>query len=184
MSLATHSRNSVKCAYCDGRRDKYNSVEGSYCSKLCYHKHKGEKLYSVIKHDHTQCANCSKRLKQVEEPTDEALRQIDGYHSTTAVIGYEYATPNATDGEKPIFSDNGDERIVSGLVCGECGNANHSQAFPESQDRFLFEYASSILDTLLEKQEEHNTEIHEPTFFEMLYVTEDLVFSLGKAAHR
>lgn len=183
MSLATHSQTQARCAYCDNPRDKHDSVGGSYCSKLCYHKHKGEKLYNVIRHDHTECVNCGSTLKEVEEPTDDALKHIDGLYSTQAVIGFEYATPNAETGEKPIFSNGTNVRIVSGLVCGECGNTTSHKEFPESQNRFLFEYAAQILETLQEKQEEHNTEICEETFFEMLYATEDLVFSLGKAAH-
>lgn len=183
MSLATHSQSRCECAYCGGERDKHDSVGGSYCSPLCWHKHKGQKLYNTIRHDHKHCVNCGATLKSVEEPTDEQLRQIQGFHSTTAVVGYEYSTPNAEEGQKPLFNTDGDERVVSALICGECGNTSHNKEFPESQNRFLFEYASEILDTLQSKSEEHHTEIHEETFFEMLRVTDDLVFSLGKAAH-
>jgi len=180
MSLAS-TRNDTGCKHC-GNHYTENYKRG-YCSPLCYHKAKGERLYNLIRHDHTHCVNCGTQLKEVEEPTDETLRQIDGLHSANAVIGYQYTTPNAVSGEKPIFSDDGRERIVSGIVCGECGNASHNRAFPEWQDRKLFEYSQRIFELLVEKQDEHHTELDRGVFFEMLYSTGDLVFSLGKAAH-
>lgn len=183
MSLAYTSPEGVTCAYCDGQRDKHNSVEGSYCSKLCYHKHQGSKLLNTIRYDHTQCVNCGTQLKEISKPTDEQLRQIDGANSANAVIGFQYPTPRADVGVKDIQAENG-ERQVTGIVCGECGNTNHSEAFPEVQQRHLFEYAESILSTLEDNQEQHDKEINRDVFFDMLLATEDLVFSLGKAVDR
>lgn len=180
MSFAQQPSTRVRCAYCDGSRDPADSVAGSYCSKLCYHKHTGQKLLNVIRHDHRWCTNCGRQLKQIEEPTDEQLRKIDGFHSKTSVIGYQYPTPNAGIGYKDIQSEQG-ERTVSGLICSECGNTSHYTSFPEDRNRHLFEYGERILSTLEEKEQEHNKTINREVFFEMLYSTEDLVFSLGKS---
>jgi len=101
-------------------------------------------------------------------------------HSANAVVGYQYRTPSAETGAKDIITDAG-ERVVTGTVCGECGQTNVSDEFPEMQDRFLFEYAEGILSSLEAKEPEHNKAIDRDVFFDMLYCTEDIAFSLGKA---
>lgn len=175
------ARNRRSCKACDEYfHDGYN---GAYCSEECYLRAKGTKLLNCIRHDHTTCIQCGTQLKEIEEPTDEALRQIDGYHSTTSVIGFQYRTESAATGEKVIERDSG-ERITTGTICGDCGNTSHYQEFPEWQDRKLFEYASGIIDTLAAKEDEHHTDIPEALFFEALLATEDIELSLGIAIEK
>lgn len=180
MSLATQPTRTATCAYCDGERDPDDSIEGSYCAPLCYYKHTGQKLLNLIQHDHRWCTNCGRQLKEVEEPTDEQLRQIDGFHSKTAVIGFQYTTPNAGVGFKDIHSERG-ERVISGVICAKCGNTSHHTDFPEDRERHFLEYGERIFSTLEGKESEHNADLDRETFFEMLIQTRDIVFSLGKA---
>lgn len=179
--MSVQSKRVDTCPYCNGPRNPATAVE-ECCSRLCYHKKKGDKLLNLLRHNHCKCAQCGATLKTIEEPTDEQLRQIDGFHSKTAVIGFQYRTPHAETGEKDIVSDVG-ERVVTGTICSDCGATNTSTEFPEIQNRFLFEYAIGIFEALEDKYPEHQTSLDRSVFLEMLYCTEDIAFSLGKAAH-
>lgn len=176
MSIATQRGN--VCKYCD--TEYGHGFDGQYCSRLCYFKQQGSKLLNLLRHDHRYCSNCGVQLKEVEEPTDAQLRKIDGFHSTNAVIGFQYQTEHGEMAQKEI--GNGPEsRVVTGTCCSRCGNTATYTNFPELQDRHLFEYANGILESLEDKQEEHNKEIDRDVFFEMLLETRDIEFSLGKA---
>lgn len=169
------------CKYCDNRIHDYFSP--GYCSPLCYYKYHGQKLLNTIQHDHRWCTNCGRRLKEVEAPTQEQLKAIDGLYSTKALEdggGYQYRTPNAGVGEITIQSERG-ERVTTGTICDKCGNTSHHTEFPEDRDRHLLEYGERILSTLEDKEQEHNKDISRSVFFDMLLDTEDLVFALGKA---
>lgn len=178
MSISTRQQ-SFECAYCGSERDKHG-VDGSYCSKLCSTKHDGAKLLNLLRHTHTHCANCGTQIKEVEEPTDAQLRKIDGFHSTTSLIGFQYQTEDGEMAQKEI-GDGPDSRLVTGTCCSNCGNTATYTNFPELQERHLFEYANGILESLEDKQDEHNKDINRDTFFEMLIQTRDIEFSLGKA---
>jgi hypothetical protein len=149
----------------------------------CYHREQGQRVLNNLQHDHCYCSNCGAQLKEIEEPTDEALRQIDGYHSTTAVVGLQHRTPSADTGEIDVDDTPGREVVATGTVCGECGNANQSEAFPEDRERHLFEYAQRILESLAEKREQGVPvkPVDEEVFFEALVESGELGLALGRA---
>lgn len=183
MSATHDTSDGYTCQQCGGPRTK-EGVGGSFCSQTCWNRHKGEKLLNNIKHNHCFCSNCGARLKEIEKPTDEALRSIDGYHSTTAVVGFQYRTPSADTGEIDVKTDvQGRETVSTGTVCGECGNTNSGECFPEDRHRHLVEYGHRFLESLEEKREEgvHDKDVDDAVFFEALVESEDLALSLGRA---
>lgn len=188
------------CAYCNGPRDKTDSYEGSFCSKECYHKHRGEKLLNTIYTDHTYCALCGSRLKDIEPPKPEyAFDETGGAYavedgeltfsffgqeeSQKAAIGFEYTTDKADSGFKTAYETQEFENITNGIVCGECGNASLFDPQADIRDRFLFEYTSHILDSLKEQREKgvFDCEIDESVVFETVLETGDLPLAIGKA---
>lgn len=176
--MSTTQRNQQHCKHCGDDYTEFYSP--GYCSERCYHAYQGQNLLNLIQYDHCFCGSCGERLKEIEEPTDAQLRKIDGYHSTTAVIGYQYRTKHADIGEKGSEKPTGDE-IHTGIVCGRCGNSSLHTTFPELQENHLIEYGGRILDTLQEKSDEHNKEIDAAQFFDALVETEDIAYALGQA---
>jgi len=183
--MSTTNTPSYDCATpdCPNTFSPGDAVAGSFCSEACKHRHTGQKLLNAVQHDHKFCANCGTQLKEIEKPTDETLRQIDGFHSTTALVGYQYRTPQADTGEIDIDDTPGREAVSTGTICGECGNTNQSEVFPEDHDRHLLEYGQRFLESLREKRREgvHDKRIDEQEFFDALVETEDLVLGLGRA---
>jgi len=170
------------CAYCDGPRSE-EGVDGSYCSEECSVSHDGQKLLNIIQTAHTHCANCGVRLKEVEKPPKSFLVGKD-MHSANSIVGFQYTTPEADTGEIDVKTDvQGRETVATGTVCGECGNTNHSECFPEDQHRHLVEYGHRFLESLEGKRREgvHDKDIEEPVFFETLVKTDDLALALGRS---
>lgn len=186
MSTTQDTSSSYECDYsdCEHTFGPGEATAGSFCSQACHHRHRGSKLLNNVRHNHCYCSNCGAQLKEIEKPTDEALKQISGFHSTTCVVGFQYKTPSADKGEVDVKTDvMGRETIATGTVCGECGNANPRDEFPESQDLHLLEFGQRIVDSLVEQREEgvHDKRIHQDTFFDALLGTGELARSLGRA---
>lgn len=83
----SHTSDGWTCIYCGERFEPpASNIDESCCSDRCAIKREGSKLLNLLRHDHTICANCGTKFKSVEEPTDESLKHISGYHSTEAVV--------------------------------------------------------------------------------------------------
>jgi len=178
MSATTDS--TAECEHCSGERDMYDSVEGSFCSKECYHKHRGGKFLNTLKYDHRYCHGCLSQLKEVERPTDEQLRSIDGMHSAESVVGFQYRTPNADTGEITVRADVIDT-VATGVVCGNCGTTDHRDAF--MRDFEPTEAAKRLRKRVKETREEgqHSKQFDTSAFVEAWNESHDWTLSLGRA---
>lgn len=122
-----------------GREWQYH--HGKYCSNECEHRGRGRKALSSLRSDHTRCFSCQASLKEIEPPKPpklftesgveitynadedriEALRY--GQEVTSGVAcGYQHTLPDSAIGEKDIR-----HKTVTGVVCGNCGSADHRQ---------------------------------------------------------
>lgn len=159
MSATRHTQTSdspeYECGHCGGSHTPAETVAGAFCSQSCHDAHRREKraaaIFRELEQDHRFCATCGKQLKEIEKPTDEALRQIDGYHSTTSVVGYQYRTEYADVGEISLDVRAGFKHgetvrvptrdgVATGTVC-ECGNTAHRHEEDAIRKRSPFETA-------------------------------------------
>lgn len=124
MSSALQTRQMCNSRNCTTRGSIKSFINSKFCSNTCKWETQGRNALKGLKYNHKFCFTCGSKLKTIEEPTDEQLRNISGFHSKNAVIGYQYPTPNAEQGQKDA---NG--KVVSGLICGVCGNCNHQNHF-------------------------------------------------------
>ena len=168
------------CKHCGDRITEFYSP--GYCSKACWDRYRGEKLLNNVRHNHCYCSNCGAQLKEIEKPPKSFLVGM-GRHSAESLVGFQYRTPSADTGEIGVKDTPGREAVATGTVCGECGNANPRDEFPESQDLHLLEFGQRIVDSLIEQRGEgvHDKSIHQDTFFDALLETGELAQSLGRA---
>jgi hypothetical protein len=112
--------------------EQFNAGTGynGHCSEYCYHAHRGEKVLNLLKYDHRFCHGDFSKLKTINRPTDEQLRQIEGIHSKDSVVGFQYGTENAETGEKTLTAREDRKEIVgTGIVCGNCGTTDYRDSF-------------------------------------------------------
>ncbi len=178
--MSTSQSSTASCKECDNDLDDFYSP--GYCSEDCYHRYQGQKLLNIIENTHTHCANCGVRLKEVEKPPKEFLVGM-GQQSAESLVGFQYTTPSAANGEVDVDDTPGREIVSTGTICGECGNTNSSECFPEDRHRHLVEYGHRFLESLEEKRREgvHDKDVDEPVFFEALVESDDLALALGRA---
>jgi len=104
MAATSNTSETYECVQCDDHFAAERSVAGSFCSGECYRAHQREKradsVLELIAHDHRFCVTCCRQLKEIERPTDEQLRSIDGMHSAESLVGLEYQTQHADHGLK------------------------------------------------------------------------------------
>jgi len=92
MSLSQASTET--CKECGDEIDRYYSP--GYCSEDCFHKRKAHEALEVVRKDHKYCGTCLRRIKTVEEPTDDwehkhgskteaAIKHGAEYHNVTEV---------------------------------------------------------------------------------------------------
>lgn len=168
MSSALQARQICQNRDCNTRGDIQSFIEKRFCSNTCKWETKGRKALKDFKYNHKFCFTCGSRLKHVEEPTDEQLRSISGFYSKESVIGFQYPTPNAAQGQKDA-----DGKVVSGLICGVCGNCNHQNHFSS------FANVQLLLDRW-ESRDDDN-EINQEQVFEKLVDGYDLFTAVGCA---
>ena len=123
----------VTCEYKDCQNDgeKWEFTDGRFCSTECKHRDNADSIYNLLRHDHRYCFACLSKLKEVERPTDEKHRSIQGKHSAESVVGFQYRTKDADTGEITIRADVIDT-VAKGTVCGNCGTTDHRDDFLRS----------------------------------------------------
>jgi len=154
-----------------------------YCSRECLDKNRAESVYNLLKYDHRFCFGCFAKLKEVEKPTDTQLQKIDGQQSTEAVVGFQYRTEHADNGEKTIKPGVIDT-VATGIVCGECGTTDHTDGF--QRDFTPIEAAKRLRKRVDETREEgqHGYEFDTATFVEAWNETKDWELALGAALEK
>lgn len=63
MSRTQSSPTDQTCGYCGGPASV--PIEGAFCSRRCYRRHRGTKLLDQLRSDHQICATCFGRVKTV-----------------------------------------------------------------------------------------------------------------------
>lgn len=127
---ATSCANEDVCTVCGEQYSIPNEAPRGYCSLECVDREKGQKILNLLKHDHRYCHGCFIQLKEIERPTDEQLRHVEGQHSADAIIGFQYGTKHAETGQKTIVAkDNRKEVVGTGIVCSNCGTTDHRDSF-------------------------------------------------------
>jgi len=171
---------SVQITECDvcGTEFEYGHQPG-YCSEECYHRNAGDNFLQLLKHDHRFCHSDFKRLKEIERPTDEQLRQIDGIHSSECVVGFQYKTSEADVGEitaKPGVQDT----VVTGIICS-CGVTDHKDDYLRNLNPIeaAKRLRNRVIETRLEGQ--HDYAFDEKTFVEAWNESKDWTLALGRA---
>jgi len=61
-----------------------NAVQGSYCSRDCYNRHRGRRILRNVRQDHRFCWSCWRPRKTLEQPS-EAYRNEHFQKSDTAL---------------------------------------------------------------------------------------------------
>lgn len=100
------------CSTCGRYRHPEKSVRGSYCSRKCYYRHKGHKALKNVEKDHRFCRTCFARVKEIEDPPDDA---------PDFVVGYQYGTPAATTAAREYDRDGVARPLVKQRIGCECG---------------------------------------------------------------
>jgi len=196
--MSITQRREQRCVHCSEQFT--NGYNREFCSEACKEREQGQKLLNTLYHDHTYCALCGSRLKDIEPPKPEyAFDETGGAYaaesdgvsftffgqeeSQKSAIGFEYTTENADNGLKTAYTKGDFENVTSGIVCGECGNASLASPQEDIRERHLLEYTRLILDSLREQKAQgvFECEIHEKTVFDVVLETADLPLALGKA---
>jgi len=180
----TEPRSSYDCAYsdCQNTFPANQAVAGSYCSEDCKHAHQGWKLLNTIQSDHKFCSNCGSQLKEVEKPPKTFLVGKTRA-AANSIVGFQYRTPDAATGEIDVDDTPGREQVSTGTICGQCGNTNQQEVFPEDHHRHLVEYGHRFLEAIKEQRREgvHDKQVEESVFFDTLVRSDDLALALGEA---
>jgi hypothetical protein len=103
-----------ECAYCGHYRNPNTDVRGSFDTYECYLRQKGENALNRVEADHTFCATCFRRIKEIEKPPDDTHE---------CVVGFQYPTPHmelAVDD----FSDDPYRPLERTRWGCECGNVD------------------------------------------------------------
>lgn len=97
--MSVTSRQPTECHQCSETYE--HGFDGQYCSEACYWRRKGETALNQLRSQHTHCASCGRRLKELDSPDDDwehargnavevALRHGAEYTQTTDGIGLDY----------------------------------------------------------------------------------------------
>lgn len=157
MSVSNPSTRTFECEVCGDQMTAAASVRGSFCSTGCYDRHRARKrardILATIRKDHRFCGTCFRQTKEVERPPSDRWGLPD------CVIGFEYRTEHADEGEKTVATDEyGHETLVGhGIVC-ECGNTQHFQTEQILRDRFALELGYWLLEAVAELKAEDKVE--------------------------
>jgi hypothetical protein len=145
---------------------------------------------NTLANDHTHCATCGSRLKDVETPPSTVTVNVPppdhpghgALLATNQLVGYQYPTEHAMTGER-TQAVGPHELATTGLICAECGATDAQAAFDELRDISLLEYLQSILDSLTtpSKRDEHESTIDQREAFRVVIATGDLELALGLA---
>jgi len=210
MSVSTRAPETYECAReeCENTRDEVTSIEGSYCSRRCYHLERGRKLLNTIKHDHRFCAGCYHQIKEIERPPVSQRVNIGPVdHDAVAdtwrncLVGYEYVTEHGELGQRTrtrsgaqhVSEDRdavapADQRTMAGVVCS-CGTTDTRDAFVRDAEIVATDATAERLCDLLEllgREGQHEETIHAPTLLETVQNSEDSDWALavGRAIDR
>lgn len=184
------STTTVECQYpeCDTLGNHWEFRDGDYCSTDCEHRDDGHELLRKLKYDHTRCQTCFRQLKTVApaKPDFEFTENGHGWTlnadgdptleyysqdvSRSAATGFQFETEHAGKGEKQRG-----EQVVTGTICGCCGNTDHKHHDTALADREAIGRLVNVLDD--DDEVVFDTETLHRTYRE----THDLDLAVGRA---
>jgi len=168
MPVTVARQETYRCDFpeCEQTYPRTAAVDGSYCSRECAARHRGRRFLADIRQDHRWCWSCWYQRKQIEAPTAETRRRLDGPIIREALVGYEYPTEHV-------------DRGPYGLAC-QCGAVDHDiedWVRRDGRERELL--ADLVAITREEGQHEYR---FDGDRFEMIYgETDDLELAVGAA---
>jgi len=191
MSAQSQKNLSKECEHpnCDDVNQIWEMHHGKYCSNDCEVKHAGRQALGGLKFDHTHCFTCGSQLKEIAPPKPDhafdvtgtgwtwdfehdcwSLIRYDQEESRKSAVGFEHKTPNAGFGEKEH-----NERTVTGTVCDNCGNTDHTAHVPYLVETHTA--AGFVSSYLIEEEVEFCVETLHREYVE----TEDIELATGRA---
>jgi hypothetical protein len=105
---------------CQETYQRHEAFHGSFCSPRCRHIDRGQKVLNLFRNDHTYCATCFGKLKELEHPTEEAIWKRRGEETRQAMCAFQYRTERAEVGLKSHQIDEYREATRMGTIC-KCG---------------------------------------------------------------
>ena len=166
------------------------TFQSGCCTREHWHKHRGRKALSSLKFDHTRCFSCQASLKEIDPPkpdmafresgvgftynADEDRIEVLRYAQETtrqAACGYQHTLPASTIGQKDVR-----RKTVTGVVCGNCGSADHRQHIAFIADGHRT--AAAVADYL---DEECDDEFDAETLHREYAATDDIELAAGAA---
>lgn len=170
MSTRPTTLTSATCSYCDGERDPDASIRGSYCSRDCYHREKGENALGELRREHSICSACFRKRVEVEYPSDTWIRKHG--EPPDAFVGFKYPLPHL--------------RKEGGLVYCGCGTVEHYSDNEFVRPWELREVALNLHARLQELYEEHAI-AHDPDGVELMRALResecDWALAVGRAIY-
>lgn len=182
----------VECRYhgCSEHGNKWEFRDGKYCGTECETKARGREALKSCRYDHTLCFTCLQPMKDIEPPKPDFEFVENGhgwtrdeetgeptleYYSQTvtadAACGWQHRTQWTDDGEKQRFG-----LIVTGVICGACGNTDHSHHEACLADRD----AIGRLVSLLVELDDWSVDVH--TLHREYENTRDVDLAVGRGA--
>jgi len=140
--------------------------------------------------DHCRCFTCFRELKTVNPPKPDfeftenghgwtldddgnpTLEYYDQTYSRQAATGFQFLTENAGKGEK----QRGDA-VITGTICSECGNTDHTHHDPVLADRNAIGRLASLLD------QDDDVVFNVETLHREYNHSEDVELAVGEALH-
>jgi len=151
-----------ECAHCETWRNPNGDVKGSYCSRDCWLRSKGQNVLTELQHDHTICATCFRVIKEIECPPEGTVVNIptpDAPHNhgdadgvKNVLIGYQYETP-ATERAVDDFSTDPYRVQERTRWSCECGNVDPNERDDILEEIDLDETIIRLLQRLRERYE-------------------------------
>lgn len=192
MSTQPERTTVVECRYpgCDEFGREYTFHHGKYCSNTCELKHDGRKQLRKLMYDHCRCFTCFRALKTVAPPKPDFEFDERGHGWTfnedgeptlefysqdvtrNAAVGFQYPTEHSTKGEK----QRGDA-VITGTICSECGNTDHTHHDPVLADRDAVGRLVSLLD------QDDDVVFDVETLHREYNHSEDVELAVGEALH-
>jgi len=186
------SSTTVKCRFagCDAIGNRWEFHHGRYCSNKCETRSDGREVLAKFKHDHCRCFSCFRELKTINPPKpdfeftenghgwtiDEDGEPTLEYYSQevtrSAATGFQFQTEHATVGQKSRG-----ERVITGTICLQCGNTDHTAHIPTLADRAAIDRLVDLL------AGEDDVAFDIETLHREYEDTRDLDLAVGRALH-
>ncbi|MEE6210833.1 hypothetical protein U3A55_11810 [Salarchaeum sp. III] len=111
-----------ECAYADCTTEFVvgMAVHGSYCSRDCMLRARGQGPLATLRDDHRWCGTCFARLKEIDPAPEDAPE---------CATGLQTLTESATKGERTRHRDDVVDSSDWRTIC-TCGNTEHDHHEP------------------------------------------------------